>query len=336
MLARRARMEQAREKGGEAMELLEDAFLPPSVCLENVRQLSEKQSVLQEQRICELSETVDAAVSYLCVMAQGGMPIADALPLLSLFDSAAEAIHSDALAACLPSLSLYQKNLSALDKITFVFLLVERLAARGLPLSEADFLPPISAKEVITYVKNFYADEAYDVFSQSLSDPRLFYSDSLRDAVAAVEEGRAGYCLLPLEEKGGVRLAGVSQMLYQSDLRIASVTPVYGYGEETDLTYALVSRGFLIPPVDREDDRYLELRLPKDSASLSELLFAAEAFGARVYRIHSLRLASEGGAQDFYSLVLRAEGKDFSGLLSYLFAFVKGFAPVGIYSNLDA
>ena len=141
---------------------------------------------------------------------------------------------------------------------------------------------------------------------------------------------------MPLEEKGGVRLAGVSQMLYQSDLRIASVTPVYGYGEETDLTYALISRGFLIPPVDREDDRYLELRLPKEGASLSELLFAAEAFGAQVYRIHSLRLSAEGKARDFYSLVLRSEGGDFSGLLSYLFTFVKGFAPVGIYSNLDA
>ncbi len=318
------------------MQAMEEAFSPPSVSLENIRRLAERQSILQEQRICELSEAVDAAAEYLALMVQDGMPIADALPLLSLFDCAAENIHKDALAECLPALLLYQKHLSSLDKVSFVYLLTERLAQRGISVSEADFLPPASAKEVFTYVKNFYADEAYDVFSQSFSDPRLFYSESLRDAVAAVEEGRAGYCLLPLEEKGGIRLAGVSQMLYQSDLRIASVTPVYGYGEETDLTYALISRGFLIPPVDREDDRYLELRLPKTGASLSELLFAAEAFGAQVYRIHSLRLSQEGAARDLYSLVFRTEGRDFSGLLSYLFTFVKGFAPVGIYSNLDA
>ena len=114
----------------------------------------------------------------------------------------------------------------------------------------------------------------------------------MRDAVAAVEDGRAGYCLLPLEEKGGIRLASVSQMLYRSDLRIASVTPVYGYGEETGLTYALISRGFCIPPVQGEDDRYLELRLPKDTCPLSELLMAAEIFGARVYRIQTLQLES--------------------------------------------
>lgn len=317
------------------MQMLEDAFLPPSVNVENIRFLAQKQSLLQERRICELSELADAAASYLREMGMGGMPVADALPLLSMSDGAVESIHEGALAACVPALSLSQRYLSSLDKIIFISLLSERLAAMQLALSEEDFLPPVAAKETFTYVKNFYADEAYDVFSQSFSDPRLFYSDSLRDAVSAVEEGRCGYCLLPLEEKGGVRLAGVSQMLYQSDLRIASVTPVYGYGEETDLTYALISRGFLIPPVNREDDRYLELRLPKECAALSELIFAAEAFSAKVYRIHSMRLLCEGRPCDFTSLVFRAEGRDFSHLLAYLFAFVKGFSPVGIYSNLD-
>lgn len=314
----------------------EEAFLPPSVTMENIRLLAEQQSTLQEARMCELSELADAAVSYLCLMAEGGMPIADALPLLSVLGSPVEGIHRDAIAAGLPMLSLSQAQLSSLDKVILVSLLAERLSRKGLPLSEADFLPPVMEKEVFAYVKNLYADEAYDVFSQSFSDPRLFYCETLKDAVRAVEEGRAGYCLLPLEEKGGVRLAGVSQMLYQSELRIASVTPVYGFGEQTDLTYALVCRGFMIPDVGSEDDRYLELRLPKNAASLSELLFAAQAFGAEVYRIHSLRLEDRGAQKDFYSLVLRAEGRDFSALLAYLFIFVKGFAPVGIYSNLDA
>jgi hypothetical protein len=314
----------------------EEVFLPPSVIAENVRILSEKQSVLQERRICELSEAAEAAASYICEMLSDGMPIADALGLLSLFDSEVESVHREALKESAPVLSLYQKQLSSLDRVSFVSLLLEALSRRKISVSEADFLPPAAAAEVFTYVKNLYADEAYDVFSEAFSDPRLFYSESLRDAVSAVVQGRAGYCLLPLEENGGVRLAGVSQMLYQSNLCIASVTPVYGYGEQTDLTYALVSRGFLIPPVSKEDDRYLELRLPKSSASLSELLFAAEAFGARVYRIHSMRLSGAGDPIDLYSLVFRAEGIDFLGLLTYLFAFVKDFAPVGIYSNLEA
>ncbi len=314
----------------------EEAFLPPAVLCENIAFIEKSQSLLAERRICELSEMAAAAASYLSVLGADGMPPTDALSLLSLERENAPALHEGALEQCLPYLSLYGKSLSSLDKTVFASMLLERLAAEGICLQEADFLPPVAVGEIFTYVKNLYADEAYDVFSQSFSDPRLFYSESIKDAVAAVEEGRAGYCLLPLEEKGGVRLASISQMLYRSDLRIASVTPVYGYGEQTDLTYALISRGFCIPPIESEDDRYLELRLSKEACPLSEILLAAEAFGAEVYRIHTLQLESGSQSRPFYSLVLRSEGRDFVLLLVYLFTFVKDFAPIGIYSNLEA
>ena len=45
------------------MQAMEEAFSPPSVSLENIRRLAERQSILQEQRICELSEAVDAAAA---------------------------------------------------------------------------------------------------------------------------------------------------------------------------------------------------------------------------------------------------------------------------------
>ncbi len=313
----------------------EDAFMPPEVLCENITAIGTHQSLLEEKRICELSEMAAAALSYLLSLSEGGMPPADALSLLSLEVAQAPPIHEGAMQECLPHLLLHQKSISATDKTVFISLLAERLSSMGLLPIEADFLPPSAARETFTYVKNLYADEAYDVFSQDFADPRLFYSESLKDAIGAVEDGRAGYCLLPLEEKGGVRLASVSQMLYQSDLRIASVTPVYGYGEQTDLTYALISQGFRIPPVESEDDRYLELRFPKESCVLSELLLAAEAFCAQVYRIHTVQLSNGGEQHPFYSLVFRSEGRDFVLLLMYLFAFVKDFSLIGIYSNLE-
>lgn len=313
----------------------EEAFMPPEVLKNNIATIAKHQSLLEERRICELSEMATAAASYLCALIADGMPLADSLSLLS-FGEQMPIFHDGAIKQCLPYLSMYGKNLSALDKAVFASMLVERLCAKGLSLQESDFLPPVAAGETFTYVKNLYADEAYDVFSQSFSDPRLFYSESIKEAIAAVEEGRAGYCLVPLEERGGVRLASISQMLYRSDLRIASVTPVYGYGEQTDLTYALISRGFCIPPVESEDDRYLELRLSKQACPLSELLLAAQTFGAEVYRIHTLQLEIGSQSRSFYSLVLRSEGQNFVLLLAYLFAFVRDFAPIGIYSNLEA
>ena len=190
------------------MERFEEyVFQPPEVLCENVASIGERQSLLEERRICELSEMADAAVRYLSAFSEGGMPVADALSLLSLEAAEEPPIHRDVLRETLPYLLFYQKHIAAIDKTAFISLLAERLASIGLCPSEIDFLPPAAAKETFTYVKNMYADDAYDVFSQSFSDPRLFYSESLKDAIAAVEEGRAGYCLLPLEEKGGVRLA---------------------------------------------------------------------------------------------------------------------------------
>jgi hypothetical protein len=318
------------------MTLEEEAFFPSSVLLSNISKLSGEQSVLQERRICELAAVADSAVNYLVSMHAGGMPIVDALSLLFLESEEAHSVHADALGECVPQLSLHLGVLSVLDRIALAALLGRGLERRALCPAEADFLPPSGASETFTYVKNLYADEAYDVFSEAFSDPRLFYSETLKDAVAAVTEGRAGYCLLPLEEKGGARLATVSEMLYRSDLRIASVTPVYGYGEENDLTYALVSRGFCIPAVDPEDDRYLEIRIPKDSCRLSELLLAAEGFGAQVYRIHTLAFSAESEKKAFYSLVFRAEGQDFVSLLIYLSIFYGDFTPIGIYASLES
>ena len=314
----------------------EDAFEPDTVIMQNISLLEKEQSLLEERRICELASLAHSAAEYLSALNFGGMPIVDAFSLLFSDGKKRADLHPEALSMSVPHLREHGRLLSMLDRAVLVSLL--RDCVRGLRLcpTEADFLPPSAAPETFTYVKNFYADEAYDVFSESFSDPRVFYSDTLKEAISAVEDGKAGYCLVPLEEKGGVRLAGVSEMLFRSDLRIVSVTPVYGYGEENDLTYALISRGFRIPAVESDDDRYLELRLPKEGTDLSELLFAAAVFGAEVYRIHSLRMEAVGGAREFYSLVFRTEGKDFVSLLIYLSVFVKEFTPIGIYASLES
>ena len=314
----------------------EEAFITSEVSSDNLSELSRMQSLLAERRICELHEMAESAVSYLRSLYESGMPIADALSLVDPFSESDTPLHAEAMKENLSHLRASARATEALDKAVFISLMIEELSALGKRPSEADFLSPSAQGEMFTYVKNFYADEAYDVFSQSFSDPRLFYSETIRDAVKAVEEGRAGFCLLPLEEKGGVRLGSISQLLYKSDLRIASVTPVYGYGEQTDLTYALISRGYLIPELSGEDDRYLEIRLPKKACPLSELLFVTEAYGLQIHRIHSLILEEEGGHLPFYSLVVRAEGRDFVPFLTYLCTFVGDFAPIGIYSNLDA
>ena len=188
----------------------------------------------------------------------------------------------------------------------------------------------------MTYVKNALADEAYDVFSQQLSDPRVKYSSTLNDAVRLVSSGEAEYALLPLEERGGARLASVAELLFREDLKINSVTPVFGFEGLADMKYALVSKHFTIPEILPDDDRYLEIRLRADSSvSASELFSAAESLGAFPYRINTLTFDTEDGAYQYYSVVFRDDGKDFTSLLVYLTLFSGAYTPVGIYKNLE-
>ena len=225
--------------------------------------------------------------------------------------------------------------LSLYDKAIFSQLYTDRLAKVGHAIDEGHFLPIGTPKESFVYLKNSYADEAYDVFSESFDDPRVRYVPSLKDAVSAVLDGEAGYCLLPLEERGA-RLPTIEEMLYRADLKIASVTPVFGFDGTLDMKYALVAKWLTPPQYRPSDDRYLEIRLPSDSdTTLSELLSVADSYGIGVYRINTASYQTESGIRSSYSIVFKSEGERFTTLLIYLTLFVNDYTPVGIYKNLE-
>ena len=180
------------------------------------------------------------------------------------------------------------------------------------------------------------SDEASDVFSDAITNATVSYADTLKAAAEAVSEGKCEFAILPLEEKGGARLAGIAALLFKYDLKIASVTPVFGFDGNADVKYALVSKKFKIPDVLPDDDRYVEFRLRADGAiSLSQLFSAAEMLGATVYRINTVRFDTEEGGLTYYTVVFKGENVDFSALLLFLTLFAGAYTAIGIYKNLE-
>jgi hypothetical protein len=315
----------------------DENFVLNSVTNENLASLTERQSVLEEQRICEIYELADEGCAYATEMLSSGYGIYEVLSLLSEnFLTEAPKQHKYALDENKNRLVSYLKSLSVYDKIVFSEFLERKLGDRGFPVSESDFLPSLEREATFTYVKNSLADEAYDVFSQDFSGPRIKYSASLQEAAKAVSRGECAYALLPLEERGGVRLSSASSLIFYEDLKINSVTPVFGFDGVADMKYALVSSSFSVPTVCQDDDRYLEILLRKDlSFSLSELLVAVDELGASVYRVNTISFRTDDGEAPYYSLVIKDEGKAFTSLLIYLTLFSGTFTPVGIYKNLE-
>ena len=312
-------------------------FFSNEITIANIAKLSDKLSRMNEQMICELSDLAYEAVEYATKMLHDGYGIYEILSVISdgIFDSQATP-HRHSMPENTERLVSYLKMLGAHGRIVFAELFTERARAAEINISESDFLPSNFGDETFTYVKNPLADEAYDVFSQDFDDPRVKYSPSLSEAAKAVSRGDFEYALLPLEERGGARLAAVASLLFREDLKINSVTPVFGSEGLADMKYALVSKHFTVPKFVSDDDRYLEIRLRADSSiPLSELFFAADALGTSVYRVNTISFDTEDGPIAYYSVVFRDIGKDFTMLLVFLTVFSGAYTPVGIYKNLE-
>ena len=303
----------------------------------NIAKISQKYSILAEQRICEISELAREAANIHFSMLEEGYDTYEVLSVISgAFSDYPSVIHDLSLRENMKRLYEYGRMADAADKVVFTELFIEYSRELGIIIHEGDFLYSYFGDETFTYVKNPLADEAYDVFSQKFDNPKVKYSTGLLKAARAVSSGEAEYCLLPLEERGGARLATVAQILFSEDLRICSVTPVFGFEGNSDMKYALVAKHFLIPEIGVDDDRYLEIRLRADSSMpLAELFFAADSLGASLYRVNTISFETEDGEVAHYSLVFKDEKKDFAYMLTFLTLFSDAYTPIGIYKNLE-
>lgn len=319
--------------------MIEDGIL----CINDVNrtnfvEITGMQAELTERRISEISEVVYCVADSIEQLITNGIDISGALSVI------ANCISFDFLDG--EKLDLLPENANRVisafrsvgvhDSATFCELLLEELKKRTLNINESSFLPYKIHSDTVVFVKNPYSDEAYDVFSQELKDPHMRYVGALKDVIRCLSDDKTLCGLFPLEEHGGVRLPSVTEMIYRNNLKINSVTPVFGFDGCADMRFALVSHSFVVPELNGVDDRYLEIRIEKEnSLALSELLVAAEQYGIGIYRLNTLSFDTEDGPKTYYSIVFRDNGRDFTSLLIYLTLFSGDFVPIGMYKNLE-
>ncbi len=315
----------------------EFVIVPDSVNAKNLNRLTNDYCTILEQRTLEICDIAQAMLDYAINLRQRGVETNEILSLLLTGFSLGEYPVSDLISAenkmfVYSSLSLIE----GFDRVALCREFVRIARESEFPIAERDFLPTGEREESVVYVKNALSDEAYTVFAEGFSKPRVAYSVSIRDSVLAVSSGENGYCLLPFEENGGVRLHTVAELIYRNDLKINGVTPVFGLDGNAELKYALLSKYFTVPRRGEDDERYLELRLGEDSFShLAQLLSSLPLFGMSLYRIDTVSFFSDGEGERFIDLLIREENGSFVDLFVYLALFVSDFTPVGMYLNLE-
>jgi len=304
--------------------------------LENLKALSKDNSLIFERRLLEIYELVNSICSN--IKKEYG-EISDVYELLSLiseeYNSAKYELHEEHLD---DNTDMLERNIGLLDnsdKVLFCDLLINYSENTNLPIAEKSFIPIKSGGQTFTYVKNPIADEAYEVFTEALEDPKVFYSSGLKEAVLKVFSGEVDFCLLPLEEKGD-RIHTVNQLILSYDLKIVDISPVFGPDGLADMKYAVVGKHMYLPSAGVDDDRYLEVRLPSQSdLTLGQIISAAELLSNIVYRINTETLRFENSDKNYYTVVFHDEGGGFARILTYLTLSTGAYIPVGIYKNLE-
>lgn len=309
------------------------AFVPCDITLDNLSALEESGARIVERRACEISELADSVVDFSKELYSEGMGIYE---ILSLVSAGLGGITAHQITSGLALSSAHSDFASSFDRAELATLFVDRLRSSGIAIAPRDLLPSEERDGRIVYVKNALADEAYEVFTADLDDARVKYVTSFKEAADAVADGEASYCLLPLEERGGSRLAPVSDIIFRRDLRICAITPVFGFDGNADMKYALLSSGYSVPELSPDDDGYLEIRIRADEGlTLAELITVASYYGISVYRINTQTFDTEEDNETYHDLVFRSSGIDFTPLLVYLTLFSSAYVPIGMYKNLE-
>ncbi len=312
-------------------------FAINNISLLNLDAISENQVKSIEMRNCELAFIVDEILKTSFELLEDGMNVYEILMLLSeelFFDDLSKKNRAFKSSIC--DVSTFLSSISHFDMASFSELLVSKFKEKGASIEENTFLAESDIPETFTYVKNSLSDEAYDVFSVQFSDPRVTYSDNFKKACFDVADGKVGYCIMPFEEKGGMRIPSISSLISALDLKIVDVTPVFGFEGTADMKYALIGQSFRIPERNEDTDRYLEIRIGADSqVSLSAILSVAERFGISIYKIDTMSSYENGENSMSYSVVLKDGGKSFASFLVFMTLFSGAFTPVGIYKNLE-
>lgn len=242
-------------------------------------------------------------------------------------------LHGEALPSHREALSLALSALSPLDASCFLEALEGACLDRGLPLSPADFAdfrePPNGR---IAYLRNPYADEAYEAFAAMLPDPGVLYCESFAEVCEAVADARCGYAILPFENTAGL-LRPFSELAGRYSLHMTALYRVF-HADGTDATrFALYTRY----PCLRFGGDAPGLRASfaaRDSAALSLRLLCLSHLGARFSDVACVPDTAGAGALRC-TVSLRAESGTATRLLTYLTMFTEDPVLHGYFKEIE-
>lgn len=193
--------------------------------------------------------------------------------------------------------------------------------------------PPASREQRIAFLRNRQASRAFERFAKYLDGVSAVYEDNFQNACESVYIGQATYAIIPIFSTTDGRLNGFYKQMEKYDLSIVMSCDIDSDDGENTTTFALVYRDRLYRKTD--GITLYECKITFDTPSaLSDVLDAAEYFGATIESVESLPLMFSGRAGAF-SVTFGLKNANAAGLFCYLSLEYPQTATIGIYNRIE-
>lgn len=305
----------------------------------NLKLLDEETASASERRIAQLSDLA-------MLIAQQPQRFFDADNLYGEFDGliGRGAIPGEASEDARPYLEAYYSSQLLTDKLTVCRFLAGKLSwssdfklASLLGAQSEGFLP-LERDPKIAYFKNSYADTAFRIFSKALGTPSVIYLNDFDAVCEEVYSGRADMCILPLDSSRDAKLIGFCRLIDKYELKIVLSCDVSSSDGGVTTRYALLRKNLTFPEElpDGADARLLEFSfVPTDGISLADVLFAAEGFGLKLYKVDAIPL-TYSDSEFSYDVILHCPDHSVEPFALFMSLEAPQYETLGIYAHLKS
>lgn len=299
--------------------------------LENIAALNAKLSSAEERRIAHINELAIIIYTIAAGESDGYARIED---LRESYASVMNEINSGRPPEAEFNshiLDGFYSSMSCLDKVA---LCRAMMALSEYPYTLEDFFgrEMSDSSGRISYLRNPYTDKAYSTFSKYLNNPTVRYCDDFVSVCEDVYYGRAGLCILPLENSSEGRLVSFSRLISRYELHIVMECSVET-GHESSTRFALLKNSVARFPIsDGIPHRgYIELRI-SPSYSVRDILNAAENYGLEAERIDCVPDSAEGHV---HCIRFLTDSGDLDGFLYFLQLEAPHITTTGVFYSID-
>lgn len=185
----------------------------------------------------------------------------------------------------------------------------------------------------IAYLKNPISDKAHRSFSKYITCPVSSLQSDFNSVCEAVYDGRADYCILPIENSTDGRLGSFYNLISKYELFICMGADILSNDENMRTRFALCAKSMAVLQHHKKDPVWHTELLVKANGdnSMADILFYADFFGLQTVKTDCTPALYSDKEYDMYVTLVSGE-KELVKLLLFLALEQIRYTAVGIYT----